>query len=83
MVFCYVGAQVVNTVNSSMETPLHIACMVNNAKGVQVLYIELFLKHKMCLNSSGSHTHIEIQGIILIPSRGPIVDDEFSQLFLA
>ena len=30
------GAQVVNTVNSSMETPLHIACMVNNARGVQV-----------------------------------------------
>ena len=37
MRFCYVGAQVVNTVNSSMETPLHVACMVNNAKGVQVL----------------------------------------------
>ena len=31
------GAQVVNTVNSSMETPLQVACMLNNARGVQVL----------------------------------------------
>ena len=35
----FLGTQVVNTVNSSNETPLHVACMLNNAKGVQVLQI--------------------------------------------
>lgn len=31
------GSQVVNTVNNSDETPLHVACMLNQTKGVQVL----------------------------------------------
>ena len=50
----FTGAQVVNTVNSSMETPLHVACMVNNARGVQV-----------CASNHKNHLEMCLQNIFL------------------
>ncbi|XP_046856268.1 85/88 kDa calcium-independent phospholipase A2-like [Xenia sp. Carnegie-2017] len=43
-------AQVVNSVNSSEETPLHFACVINNGKGLQLL-----LEHGADLKVKSKH----------------------------
>ena len=46
------GAEVTNKMNSSEETPLHVACVVNHSKAVQVL-----LNHGADLNVPSAHAY--------------------------